>query len=46
MLDRACERLWEKKVELSLGRIRRYEEQLSNLEAELDELLRAYHQDA
>jgi chaperonin cofactor prefoldin len=39
MVDQSFDRLWEKKVEISIRRIRDLEEQLSALETELDVML-------
>jgi len=39
VLDSACERLWEKQVQLSIRRITAMEEKLSIFEKELDEFL-------
>ena len=39
VLDAACERLWEKKVEFSIRRINAMEEKLNQFEKELDEFL-------
>ena len=39
LLDATCERLWEKRVEYSVRRIREMDETLLNLEKELDEFI-------
>jgi hypothetical protein len=39
MLDSACDRLWTKKAELSLRKIRVLEEELTKMEKELDEFI-------
>jgi hypothetical protein len=39
VLDKTCERLWDKKIQYSLRRIRELGDKLSDLETELDELI-------
>jgi hypothetical protein len=39
MVDQSFDRLWEKKVEISIRRIQDLEEQLSALEMELDVMI-------
>ncbi|MDR0387871.1 MAG: hypothetical protein LBH57_07505 [Treponema sp.] len=39
ILDGACDRLWDKKVELSIRRIRQMDEYLSRMEQELTALI-------
>ncbi|MDR1144043.1 MAG: hypothetical protein LBK77_07500 [Spirochaetaceae bacterium] len=40
MVDQTFERLWDKKVQLSIRRIRELEEQLNALELELDMMIK------
>ena len=40
VLDTACERLWEKRIQYSIRRIREMDEELACLEKELDEFIR------
>lgn len=40
VLDRTCERLWGKKVQYSIKRIRELESALLGIEQELDDVLR------
>jgi hypothetical protein len=39
VVDEACNRLWDKKVRYSIGRIQELEDILNNLEGELDLLI-------
>ena len=39
VLDTACERLWEKRIQYSIRRIREMDEELAGLERELDEFI-------
>jgi hypothetical protein len=39
VLDDACNRLWNKKAELSIRRIRSLEEELTKMEKELDDFI-------
>jgi hypothetical protein len=39
VLDDACNRLWNKKAELSIRKIRFLEEELSRMEKELDDFI-------
>jgi hypothetical protein len=38
VVDQACERLWDRKIQYSIRRIREMEEQLTELERELETL--------
>jgi hypothetical protein len=39
VLDQACNRLWDRKIQYSIRLIRKMEEQLTELERELDSLV-------
>jgi hypothetical protein len=39
ILDTACERLWDKKVQYSIRQIQKMDAELENLERELDKLI-------
>jgi hypothetical protein len=39
VLNSACERLWDKRVQYSIRRIREMEEELDNLDKELEQFL-------
>ena len=43
MLDATCERLWEKKVQYSIQRIKEMDEELLRIEEELGEFLNLRH---
>ena len=39
VLDTACERLWEKRIQYSLRRIKEMDDELRRIEEELDEFI-------
>jgi len=39
VLDTACDRLWEKRVQYSIRRIKEMDEELRKIEEELDEII-------
>ena len=39
VLDMACERLWDKRIQYSIRRIKEMDEELRRLEEELDEFI-------
>ena len=43
LLDTACERLWEKRIQYSIKRIKEMDAELKRLEEELDEFIDPGH---